>query len=96
MDDREYLIMAASESRGCASQWFRYLNKVMVRRGGSIDPALAAALMDGPELTNFQKVSLDRACAQGSPTQAYVAGLSRPARTRNLDKLKEMVRDGLV
>jgi len=87
----EYLKSAARQSRYDARLWSRYLSKVIFLEGGYLTDSSVNELMESPELTTFQKVSLAEAFKKGTPTHDYIVSLTQPAKMTALTRVKAMV-----
>lgn len=87
----DYLRNAAAECGSNLSHWLRYLRKCVDNGVPRIDEEDLAFLLSSDELTMVQKVFLERAMTEGTPTNEYVASLNRPAKTPMLNQaLKEL------
>lgn len=85
----EFMLNAAQQSRHNARHWFRYLRKVIFEEYTYLTDEDIERLFASDGLTAFQKVSLEFAVQQGSPTHEYVVSLNKPAKlneVRNLMK----------
>lgn len=85
----EFMINAAQQSRYSAKHWFRYLRKVIFEDCTYLTDEDVKNLLNSTELTAFQKVSLELAVQQGSPTQEHVVSLNKPAKLDEVRKLME-------
>ena len=85
----EYMLNAAKESRYNARHWFRYLRKVIFEDYTYLTDEDIAKLLTSDELTAFQKISLEFAVQQGSPTHEHVVSLNKPANVEEVKKLME-------
>lgn len=85
----EFMINAAQQSSYNARHWFRYLRKVVFENHTYLTDEDIEKLLSSNELTAFQKVSLEFAIQQGSPTHEHVVSLNRPANVDNVRKLME-------
>ena len=83
----EFMINAAKQSRHNARHWFRYLRKVIFEDCTYLTDEDIERLLTSDELTAFQKVSLEFAVQQGSPTHDHVVSLNKPARLDTVRKL---------
>jgi len=72
----DYMITAASHSKGNAKHWFRYLRKDIDNYGKLFTQSDIDALLESEFLTPFQKVSLRAAFTKGSSTWAYISNLN--------------------
>lgn len=86
----EYMLNAARESRYNARHWFRYLRKVIFEGYTYLTDEDIENLLNSTELTAFQKISLEFAVQQGSPTHEHVVSLNKPA---NVDDVRKMMED---
>ena len=77
----EFMINAAQQSRHNARHWFRYLRKVITNKD-------IEKLLTSDELTAFQKVSLEFAVRQGTPTHEHVVSLNKLA---NVDGVRNLL-----
>ena len=85
----DFMINAAKESRHNARHWFRYLRKVIFEDYTYLTAEDIESLLNSTELTAFQKVSLEFAVQQGSPTHEHVVSLNKPANVDDVRKLME-------
>lgn len=83
----DFMIKAAKESRHCARHWFRYLRKVIFEDHTYLTDKDVKNLLNSTELTAFQKVSLEFAVQQGSPTHKQVVSLNKSAKVEGVRKL---------
>ena len=86
----EYMLNATRESRYNARHWFRYLRKVIFEGYTYLTDEDIENLLNSTELTAFQKISLEFAVQQGSPTHEHVVSLNKPA---NVDDVRKMMED---
>ena len=86
----EYMLNAARESRYNARHWFRYLRKVIFEGYTYLTDEDIENLLNSTELTAFQKISLEFAVQQGSPTHEHVVSLNKPA---NVDDVRKRMED---
>ena len=84
----EFMLNAAKESRHNARHWFRYLRKVIFEDHTYLTDEDIENLLNSTELTAFQKVSLEFAVQQGSPTHEHVVSLNKPA---NVDEIRQLI-----
>lgn len=84
------MINAAKESRYNARHWFRYLRKVIFEEYTYLTDADVKNLLNSTELSAFQKVSLEFAVQQGSPTHNHVVSLNILA---NIDEVRKLLED---
>lgn len=85
----DFMINAAKESRYTARHWFRYLRKVIFEDYTYLIDEDIENLLNSTELTAFQKVSLEFAVHQDSPTHEHVVSLNKPANVEEVKKLME-------
>lgn len=85
----DFMINAAKESRYNARHWFRYLRKVVFEDYTYLTDDDLENLLNSTELTAFQKVSLEFAVQQGSPTHEYVVSLNKLA---NVDEVRKLIK----
>lgn len=90
----DFMINAAKESRYNARHWFRYLRKVIFEGYTYLTDEDIENLLNSTELTAFQKISLEFAVQQGSPTHEHVVSLNKPANIDAVRKLMEEYRHG--
>ena len=90
----EFMINAAKQSRHNARHWFRYLRKVIFEGYTYLTDEDIEKLLNSTELTAFQKVSLEFAVQQGSPTHEHVVSLNKSAKVDEVRKLMEQYRHG--
>lgn len=90
----EFMINAAKQSRHNARHWFRYLRKVIFEGYIYLTDEDIEKLLNSTELTAFQKVSLEFAVQQGSPTHEHVVSLNKSAKVDEVRKLMEQYRHG--
>ena len=83
----EYMLNAAKESRYNARHWFRYLRKVIFEDHTYLTDEDVENLLNSNELTAFQKVSLEFAVQEGSPTHEHVVFLNKQAKVDEVRKL---------
>lgn len=86
----EFMIQAAEHSRHNARHWFRYLRKVIFDDYTHLTDEDIERLLNSEELTAFQKVSLEFAVQQGTPTHEHVVSLNKPA---NIDAVRKLMED---
>lgn len=86
----EFMINAAKQSRNNARHWFRYLRKVIFEDYTHLTDEDIERLLASDELTAFQKVSLEFAVQQGSPTHEHVVSLNKPV---NVDEVRRLMED---
>lgn len=84
----EFMLSAAKQSRHNARHWFRYLRKVIFEEYTYLTEEDIENLLASEELTAFQKVSLEFAVQEGSPTHNHVVSLNKPA---NVDDVRKMM-----
>ncbi|MCL2366612.1 MAG: hypothetical protein FWC75_06135 [Oscillospiraceae bacterium] len=72
-----YMLMAASHSKDCATHWFRYLRKEIDKRGITFSQEEIDILCKDERLTPFQRISLEQAFIEGSPTRERVCKLNQ-------------------
>jgi hypothetical protein len=85
----DFMINAAKKSRYTARHWFRYLRKVIFEDYTYLTDEDIKNLLNSTELTAFQKVSLEFAVQQDSPTHEHVVSLNKPANVEEVKKLME-------
>lgn len=85
----DFMINAAKQSRHNARHWFRYLRKVIFKDCTYLTDEDVKNLLNSTELTAFQKVSLEFAVQQGSPTHEHVVSLNKPVKVDEVRKLME-------
>ena len=85
----DFMINAAQQSRHNARHWFRYLRKVIFEEYTYLTDEDVKNLLNSTELTAFQKVSLEFAVQQSSPTHEHVVSLNKPAKVEGVRKLME-------
>ena len=85
-----FMINAAKQSRHNARHWFRYLRKVIFEDYTYLTDEDIEKLLTSNELTAFQKVSLEFAVQQDSPTHEHVVSLNKPA---NVEEVKKLMGD---
>jgi hypothetical protein len=86
----DFMINAAKESRHNARHWFRYLRKVIFEDYTHLTDENIERLLASDELTAFQKVSLEFAVQQGTPTHEHVVSLNKPA---NVDEVRGLMEE---
>lgn len=86
----DFMINAAKESRHNARHWFRYLRKVIFEDYTCLTDEDIESLLTSDDLTAFQKVSLEFAVQQGSPTHNHVVFLNKLA---NVDEVRKLMED---
>lgn len=86
----DFMINAAKQSRHNARHWFRYLRKVIFEDCTYLTDEDVKNLLNSIELTAFQKVSLEFAVQQGSPTHEHVISLNKLA---NVDGVRKLLED---
>lgn len=86
----DFMINAAKQSRHNARHWFRYLRKVIFEDCTYLTDEDVKNLLNSTELTAFQKVSLEFAVQQGSPTHEHVISLNKLA---NVDGVRKLLED---
>lgn len=84
----DFMINAAKQSRHNARHQFRYLRKVIFEDYTYLTDEDIEKLLTSDELTSFQKVSLEFAVQQGSPTHEHVVSLNKPA---NVDEIRQLI-----
>lgn len=85
----DFMINVAKQSRHNARHWFRYLRKVIFEDCTYLTDEDVKNLLNSTELTAFQKVSLEFAVQQGSPTHEHVVSLNKPVKVDEVRKLLE-------
>lgn len=90
----EFMINAAKQSRHNARHWFRYLRKVIFEDYTHLTDEDVERLLVSDELTVFQKVSLEFAVQQGSPTHEHVISLNKSAKIDEVRQLLEEYKYG--
>lgn len=90
----DFMINAAKQSRHNARHWFRYLRKVVFEDYTYLTDEDIQNLLNSTELTAFQKVSLEFAVQQGSPTHEHVVSLNKSAKVDEVRKLMEQYKHG--
>lgn len=86
----DFMINAAKQSRYNAHHWFRYLRKVIFEDYTYLTDEDIEKLLTSNELTAFQKVSLEFAVQQDSPTHEHVVSLNKSA---NVDEVRKLLED---
>lgn len=86
----DFMINAAKQSRHNARHWFRYLRKVIFEDCTYLTDEDVKNLLNSTELTAFQKVSLEFAVQQVSPTHEHVISLNKLA---NVDGVRKLLED---
>lgn len=86
----DFMINAAKQSRHNARHWFRYLRKVIFEDCTYLTDEDVKNLLNSTELTAFQKVSLEFAVQQGSPTHEHVISLNK---LTNVDGVRKLLED---
>lgn len=86
----DFMISAAKQSRHNARHWFRYLRKVIFEDCTYLTDEDIKKLLTSDELTAFQKVSLEFAVQQGTPTHEHVVSLNKPV---NVDSVRKLMED---
>lgn len=86
----DFMINAAQQSRYNARHWFRYLRKVIFEDCTYLTDEDVKNLLNSTELTAFQKVSLEFAVQQDSPTHEHVVSLNKSA---NVDEVRKLLED---
>lgn len=86
----DFMINAAKQSQHNARHWFRYLRKVIFEDYTYLTDEDIEKLLTSNELTAFQKVSLEFAVQQDSPTHEHVVSLNRSA---NVDEVRKLLED---
>lgn len=85
-----FLIRGAIDSKYNGRHWFRYLKKIIVNNEIILSKEEIQALLKSDKLTMFQKVTLSRAVAVGSPTYEYLKRLNQPAtELKHYNRLKK-------
>ena len=84
----EFMINAAQQSRHNARHWFRYLRKVIFEEHTYLTNKDIEKLLTSDELTAFQKVSLEFAVRQGTPTHEHVVSLNKLS---NVDGVRNLL-----
>jgi hypothetical protein len=85
----DFMINTAKQSRHNARHWFRYLRKVIFEDYTYLTDEDIEKLLTSNELTAFQKVSLEFAVQQDSPTHEHVVSLNKSANVEEVKKLME-------
>ena len=78
-----YMEKAAQHSKGNCAHWFMYLRKYIDKCGTLFSIEDVKALYNNEKLSPFQRVSLNAAFLDGSPTRNYIIGLNKKV-DRNL------------
>lgn len=86
----DFMINAAKQSRHNARHWFRYLRKLIFEDYTYLTDEDIEKLLTSNELTAFQKVSLEFAVQQDSPTHEHVVSLNKSA---NVDEVRKLLED---
>lgn len=90
----EFMINAAQQSRHNVRHWFRYLRKVIFEDYTYLTDKDVERLLASDKLTAFQKVSLEFAVQQGSPTHEHVVSLNKSAKIDEVRQLLEEYKYG--
>ena len=90
----EFMINAAQQSRYNTRHWFRYLRKVIFEDCTYLTDEDVKSLLNSTELTAFQKVSLEFAVQQSSPTHEHVVSLNQSAKIDEVRNLMEQYKYG--
>lgn len=90
----DFMISAAEQSRHNARHWFRYLRKVIFEDCTYLTDEDIEKLLTSNELTAFQKISLEFAVQQGTPTYEHVVSLNKPAKIDEVRNLMEQYKYG--
>lgn len=85
----DFMINAAKQSRHNVRHWFRYLRKVIFEDYTYLTNEEIDRLLTSEDLTALQKVSLEFAVQQGTPTHEHVVSLNQPANVDDVRKLME-------
>lgn len=86
----DFMLNAAQQSQHNARHWFRYLRKVIFEDCTYLTDEDVKNLLNSTELTAFQKVSLEFAVQQGSPTHEHVIFLNKLA---NVDGVRKLMKE---
>jgi len=89
----DYMVMAASHSKGNAEHWFRYLSKFVEKRGVLFSDTEIEKLCRNEALTPFQRVSIKAAFTEGSATWRHINSLNQPRKTDIIERLKARIEE---
>jgi len=81
-----YLLNVSQDCKYNLKQWFRYLRKFITREKIHLTDKDIEMLLNSSELSNIQKVSLERALTKGSDTYEHVVSLNEKTKLENLRK----------
>lgn len=86
----DFMINAAKQSQHNTRHWFRYLRMLIFEDCTYLTDEDIEKLLTSNELTAFQKVSLEFAVQQDSPTHEHVVSLNKSA---NVDEVRKLMED---
>lgn len=92
----DYMISGARDSRYNSRHWFLYLRKVITKEKIKLSKEDIIDLLSSPELTMYQKVTLERAVIVGTPTHQRIISLNEKAKLRYVELLKRRIEHGEI
>lgn len=72
-----YMIQASEHAKKDGDLWFRYLYKVIQDNGTKLTADDVRKLLKDPNLTPFQKITLQDALTEGTHTREHVLSANR-------------------
>lgn len=82
-----YMIRASKHAGSDGDLWFRYLYKVIQDDETKLTPEDVERLLKSPDLTPFQKITLQDALTEGTHTREHVLQANRKTKPRDILKM---------
>jgi len=83
----DYMVGAAKHSQRDGDLWLRYLYKVIRDDGTKLTTDDVERLLKNPDLTTFQKISLQDALTDGTHIREHVLQANRKSKPKDILKL---------
>lgn len=79
-----YMLQASEHAGSDGDLWFRYLYKVIQDAGTKLDNDDVEQLLKNPNLTPFQKITLQDALTEGTHTREHVLQANRKSKPKDI------------
>lgn len=83
----DYMVSASEHAQKDGDLWFRYLYKVIQDDETKITEEDVERLLKNPNLTIFQKITLQDALTEGTHTREHVLQANRKSKPKDILKL---------
>ena len=89
----KYYEKAAEESKSHSDQWFRYLRKIIDKKGCTLTSEQYQLLLSSESLSLFQRATLKQASISGSVINSRIVRLNEKAKTGMVDEIMRKIHD---